>query len=249
MWNTAHKHGRDPAFYLDFVLPGAIRASYAASFSIENINEDYRDFVKAALEKFDAISVREESGLRILSSLGIAGGIVVLDPVFLLKRSLWNNVSSTGSYKDKYILIYDQENNPLIKQAARILAKLHKVKIYAIQSLYPMYYASRVFFGCGPREFLDLIRNCEICLTNSFHATAFSLIFQKEFYTFERIHEKVNSRMVDLLNMLHLDDRIISDISNLGSISPIDYGEVSKILESRFQLSKEFIDNVLKMNK
>jgi len=123
------------------------------------------------------------------------------------------------------------------------------MKIYAIQSLYPMYYANRVFFSCGPREFLGLIRNCEVCLTNSFHATAFSLIFKKEFYTFKRNHEKVNSRMVDLLDMLHLDDRILNDISDLNAIHPIDYGEVSKILESRLQLSKEFIDNVLKMNK
>jgi len=248
IWNTSHHHGKDPAFYLDFVPSNAVRASYAASFSISQIPSEYSDFVKSKLEKIDAISVREKSGLNILSSLNIESGIVVLDPVFLLDMDKWDQLASYNT-NEKYILIYDQENNSLIKNTAKRLAKEKNLKIYAITSLYPMYYANNRIITIGPQEFLGLIKNCEFLLTNSFHGTAFSLIFQKQFFTFKRTHEKVNSRMIDLLEMFKLSDRIINDYEDTLHIKEINYHNISQLIEEKIQNSKLYINNVLKIKK
>lgn len=248
IWNTMHPHGKDPAFYLDFVPPYAIKASYAASFSISEIPTEMKDFVVSNLEKLDAISVREDTGLNILESLNIQGGSVVLDPVFLLDISTWSGLSSFTSF-EKYLLVYDQENSKLIKETARKLANILKIKIYAIQGLYPIPYAHKKLIKVGPEEFLGLVQNCEVFLTNSFHGTALSIIFQKEFYTFKRNHEQVNSRMIDLLEMLNLKERLIENPDNINLLTRIDYKKVNIILNKRIQTSQEYIDRVLRIKK
>jgi len=248
IWNVLHDYGKDPAFYLDFVPMKSVRASYAASFSISQIPVEYKDLIKSKLAKFDAISVREKSGLKILDDLKITGGNVVMDPVFLLDRRSWELLASSNE-TEKYILIYDQENNSLIKKSAIKLSKMMKLKIYAIESLYPMIYAEKKIKNIGPLEFLGLIKNCEILLTNSFHGTAFGILFQKEFFTFKRIHEKVNSRMIDLLETLHLSDRLVDQPIDNFNAKKIDYQYVSTLLSYEIQHSKEFIEHVLKIAK
>lgn len=64
IWNTQIKNGLDPAFYCDFAPMKAIRASYAASFSISQIPKEHESFVKSQINKLNYISVRENSGLR-----------------------------------------------------------------------------------------------------------------------------------------------------------------------------------------
>ena len=244
IWNTDSKNGRDPAFYLDFAPKSAIVASYAASFSTSHINSDYFSFVKEKLQKFNFISVRESTGLEILQSLGIENGVHVLDPVFLLKKEQWSELATTKS-KDKYVLVYDQENNASIKSAALYLAKKRNLKIYAFKGLYPKRYADRKVVDSGPKEFLELIKNCEVLLTNSFHGTAFSILFEKEFYVFKREHEKVNSRMVDLLNMFDLNDRLVDKEITFSESDAIDYGILLLKIDNVRRTSYDYIHTVL----
>ena len=82
IWNIFYEAGRDPAFYLEFVRTGR-RASYAASFSYIDIDEENRERIALSLSKFDAVSVREYHGIDLLRTMGL-DGTWVLDPVFLL---------------------------------------------------------------------------------------------------------------------------------------------------------------------
>lgn len=242
IWNTEGPNGKDLAFYLDFAPKNSVRASYAASFSIKYIVDDYREFVKKSIGKFDYLSVRESSGLLLLEQMDFNNAKLVLDPVFLLDKSSWFKIAKQFEY-EKYILIYDQENNKLIKDAAIKLSKETGYKIVAIKNLYPMTYANKKIKNIGPREFLGLIRGCEILLTNSFHGSAFSILFQKEFYVFKRSHQKVNSRMVDLLNTLDIGDRIIDDLLQICS-NHIDYNLVNKKLDKMRLSSYEYLNQV-----
>jgi hypothetical protein len=246
IWNTSHHNGKDPSFYLDFVPEKSIKASYAASFSIKRVPDEYKEFVRSKLIRLDAISVRETSGLEILDSLQIEGGHVVMDPVFLLKRDMWNDLLKSTP-KGKYIFIYDQENNPMIRNIAKRISASKGYRIYAIESLYPKFYAHKRIIVAGPLEFLTLIKNCEICLTNSFHATAFSLIFEKDFVTFRRMHEKVNSRMEDLLTTLDLRERIFENENQLNQLKAINYTDVLKKIEDRVNNSKAYIHSVIQL--
>jgi len=248
IWNSFHKHGQDPAYYLDFAPAESLRASYAASFAVSKIPEEYINFVRSMLARFDAISVRENSGLEILNSININNGVVVLDPVFLLTIDEWDTIS-TFKPSENYILVYDQENNSLIKEVSKRLAFTTGLKIYAIQSLYPMSYAHKRISDLGPLEFLGLIKNCDILLTNSFHGTAFSIIFHKEFYTFRREHEEVNSRMIDLLEMLKISDRIIDCLSDIEKAKGIDFNNIDFIIKNKLEFSKTYIENVIKIKQ
>lgn len=245
IWNTIVDNGKDPAFYLNFAPHDSIKASYAASFSVSEIEEALKPQIKSYLSQLDFISVREKSGLKILEDLGFKNGVNVADPVFLLNKEHWDDIAKCPIDSNiKYIFIYDQENNNAIKESALKLAKQNNLKIVAIEALYPMSYADIKIRDAGPQEFLGLIKNSTISLTNSFHCVVFSLIFQNQFYLYPRSHMKVNSRMVDLLSLLGLQNRIFIDTLQLR-IDKIDYREINKQLESYIEISKQYIESVL----
>lgn len=246
IWNPLLPNGKDKSFFLDFVPETAVRASYAASFSVSEIEENLKNFVKSLLSKLDKISVRESSAIPLLEDLGFKNGEVVLDPVYLLPKSEWENLILQDKAKEPYIFIYDQENNKNIKNAALALSKKYNYKIYAIESLYPLSYAHKRINDAGPEDFLTLIKNCEICLTNSFHCISFSIIFNKNFYLFKRTHLKVNSRMLDLLAYLKLSNRVADDLIDLNN-EDINYDESNILINKRLQSSYDYIDKTLEL--
>ena len=73
IWNSFFPNGKDPAFYLDFVPDNKLKLSYAASFAIDQLEEDIKGFVKEKVSALDHISVREPSGVDILKDLGLKG--------------------------------------------------------------------------------------------------------------------------------------------------------------------------------
>ena len=220
IWNTKFPNGKDPAFFLDFVPDGAIRASYAASFAVSDIENEWKNIVRKRLEKLDFIAVREKSGVKIIQDLGIDRSVQVSDPVFLLSRSQWETIAAKPVLEEPYILVYDFDGNSMI-------------------------YADRCFDQEGPLAFLGLIQSAQCILSNSFHATAFSVIFQKDFYVFQR-HEGINTRMQDLMTDLGLSSRLVSreGIDDLV-ISSINYQQVEGKRESMAAYSKKYINEVL----
>ena len=90
----------------------------------------------------------------------------------------------------------------------------------------------------GPLEFLGAVLNADIVLSNSFHATAFSLIFQKNFYVVNRA-EHINTRMQDLVGDLGLSNRLISVPPE--KIIPVDYAAAVPRLEQKIATSKAYL--------
>ena len=245
IWNTLYENGKDPAFYLDFAPPEATRVSYAASFSIPEILPEYKDFVKSMIEKIDHVSVRERNGLDILKSIMINDGSHVLDPVFLLSKNEWLELVNEN-FDEKYILVYDFDNTPFIKQFVKDISLKKNLKIYAMNNYAKTEYCHRDFYNSGPQTFLSLIKNAELVVGNSFHATAFSLIFEKQFYVFDRQTQNVNSRMLDLVDLCQLNDRYIYSEHIESKINHIDYKPVNKILNQYIEKSKRFLTDSLK---
>jgi len=245
IWNTSYKNGRDPAFYLDFSPPGIRRVSYAASFSISEILPEYKSFVRTMIKKLDYISVREREGLDILKSIGIEAGVHVLDPVFLLDQSIWNTLADK-KITDKYLLVYDFEQNEAVEAFVKKMAKEKGLKIFAVNNYKETPYADADYHDSGPEIFLSLIKNAEIVVGNSFHAVAFSLIFKKEFFVFGRIKQQVNSRMQDLLSLCDLNDRMISsEMDCQEKLDPISYGKTWEILRKNIDESKAFLGKAI----
>lgn len=210
IWNSTLPNGKDPGYFLQFGNDSIKRIAYAASFAIPEIEKGYEKLNRQWLSEFDAISVREHTGLSIIKSLGLEAEEVV-DPVFLLTQNKWSEFSSEKRLiKQKYILVYDLcLNDNRIKDEAERLAKIYGMKIIAVDGALKCPYAQRNISNAGPIEFVNLIKNANFVVTNSFHALAFSVIFNRSFSVFYK--QKNISRMVDFLHHVGLSECLNSD--------------------------------------
>lgn len=241
IWNSKFDNGKDPAFYLDFVPKGKIKASYAASFATDSIDKELKEITKDRISKLDYVGVREISALDILDSLDIKNGVQVLDPVFLLDKFKWEKLTYEINNNEKYIFVYDFDGNELIREIAEKIAKNKKLKIYTV---FKSNYSDKVIKRMGPIDFISYIKNAEFVISNSFHGTAFSIIFEKQFAVVNR-KEAINTRMRDLLSILKIENRLISENYNFNNlINDVDYKEVNKYLRERLEVSKTYLDRV-----
>lgn len=241
IWNPNFPNGKDPAFYLNFVPDDKIKASYAASFSIDRIPDELKETIKNHIHRLDYVSVREKSGLNILNSMDITDTYLVLDPVFLLSKSHWESITDSTVSKDKYVLVYDFDKSDVVKNVAEKIAKNKGIKIY---SIFDNTYADKTFQYGGPLDFISLIKNAEYIVSNSFHATAFSIIFEKQLFVINR-KENLNSRMYDLTKSLGIENRLITDENDIDFNSTINYLLVNKHLSEQIFNSKAYIDMIL----
>lgn len=241
IWNTIFKNGRDPAFYLEFAPEKSVRASYAASFATDKIADGWSDSVAKWLSNLDYISVRESEGLNILNNLGVERGIQVLDPVFLQDAAFWSGFASdwNNPIKQPYVLLYDFDGNKDMAEFAKQIAQKNK---WTVVSVLNNPYVKENFSDEGPIAFVSLVMSAEAVVSNSFHATAFSLIFHKELWVFDR-NENINSRMRDLMELVGLKERI-------GNVtitsSPINYYTVQSIVDSMIAESVSYLATVLR---
>lgn len=243
IWNISLHNGSDPAYYLDFGGPKTKRISYAASFALPSLLPDCESFVKEHLSTFDSISVREMSGLQILSSLGFDGQVVV-DPVFLLTAEAWDALLDCQDIAEPYVLVYDVVGCNTIKHIAKRFAKACRCKIYAIGSR-RLGYADKNFLQAAPDKFVELIRNSRCVISNSFHATAFAIIYHRDFHVIDRM-DGLNERMHDLLIRFGLQFRLANTkITDTQLIAPISYEMVQYTLQQHISESELFLTNVL----
>ncbi len=196
IWNTTLSNGSDPAYYLDFGSSDIRRESFAASFGTEELKHGTEEFVKTNLMRFDKITVREQSALNILKFLGFEG-TVQEDPVFLLSATEWDEIADGIGSGEKYLLVYDFYVSEDIKFEAQKIAYSKNLKIYNI-SHKEFSYADKNFIYAGPETFVSLIKNATYVISNSFHGTAFAMIYGVPFKVFDR-PDGLNIRMHDLL--------------------------------------------------
>ncbi len=242
IWNPVLENGNDPAFFLDFVEDDSRKISYSASFSVDSLTDVQQAWMKPLLRKFQRISVREKSGVGLLRDMGIDGALCTVDPVFLLEKVKWESMLPRKKFSEKYLFLYDFDHNPKMRDSIVSYAEAHKLKIY---SGLKSDYADRCFDNAGPLEFLNLVRNAEIVISNSFHATAFSLIFHKPFYVFER-EWAINARMRDLLWQAQggTSLRIVKDIP--VDETPILWNAVDENLFAWRKQSMDYLSECLK---
>ena len=238
VWSCTSAIGKDPAFYLDFGSSSIKRYSYAASFGQSKIQPENKALVFSKLQKFNGISVRENTGLEILQSLSIEG-INVVDPVLLLNQEDWNQLIPTERIvKKNYILVYDLYHaDTEMKEAVCSVAKNNGLKIVSINSRSGLNYADINISNAGPIEFLNLIKYCTYCFSNSFHATAFSVIFHKPFYVFNR-HDNV-SRIKDFLTIIDMEQCLNPEQMNVI----FNYNVIDNRLQKMIITSKKYLDS------
>lgn len=218
----------DSTYFLDFVEKGG-KTSYAASVGtyLPEMKERYQEYLK----DFKYLSVRENSTAELFQrELGI-GAEVMPDPVFLHSEQEWRKLLGIKEKrKDKYVLVYSLIENKELYEIAKRVAKDQGWKIFVITKvLFPGGKADRFFRNVGPKEFVELISGAEYVVTNSFHGTAFSLIFQKQFVTL--LPDAAPDRIIDCLSYVGMSERAVHSAAELPAGS-IAYGPCRKQIEA-----------------
>lgn len=243
VWNTDLKNGHDKSFFLLFA-PEGHRISYAASFGISSLPTELHDKMRDRLGSLSWISVRESTGVKIVESLGL-NAVQVMDPVFLLTKNDWQKLTKPVKMSRKYLLLYYLGKiNPLVEILTKKIAEELGLTIVSINDSRIIPFADVNVNGAGPLEFLSYLASAEYVVSTSFHATSFSVIFNKQFCVCPISGQRNQSRMKDLLSMLNLNDRFVTEIDKIPA-QKINYEHVNEIVSRKSGESREMLLNQL----
>ena len=239
IWSVLDKNF-DGYYYLDFSTNKKI--SYATSIGANTIPENKAEQIAEWLKSFHAISVREKKTSEQLSDITGKKIQWVCDPTLLHDKNFWDNFCVRINDKPKkYLLCYLLSNKSWYFQYAHHLAKHLKLKLVLIPSCtdYTKYKECHKN-GVGPREFVSLIKDAEFILTDSYHGSIFSLLFQKEFLCLKRFDDddpiNQNIRVDSLFEKCDLMDHIVPEgIFSPEDIKSTDYKKINDLLE-RFRI-------------
>lgn len=235
----------DKNYYLDFVKNNS-KNSYAASFGNINIMERYNDFLKNSLEKFNIISVREESAkIRLKEKFNIDSSLV-LDPTFLLNQKDWDDLNIKKQNKEEYILLYVMHEETAYKIAER-LSNLLNLRVFVINQSYRKRIKAKYIRNTGPKDFISLIKNSKYVITDSFHGTALSIIYRKNLKVILKNKNKhLNDRLNSILKLFKLES-CITDISTTDDVltDNTDYSQSENIINNEIEKSKEILNRII----
>lgn len=237
-----------PCNFLKFGNMDTKRISYAASMGRPAVEDKYLDDFITAIKTYSFLSVREQHAADYISKMSGVPCLANIDPTLLLSKEEWSKLASTskpspGIEREKYILVYQLLENPLLNNAVKKIKKETGLKTKVINP----YACCRVkgdviIRDAGPLEFLGLYRDAEYVLTTSFHGTCFSILFQKPFFSF--IRKTGETRINGILKKLNLGDRIITDTSRMTS-NKIHYDSVNEIIEMERKRTIEYLVKAL----
>lgn len=249
IWNRKVSGG-DLTYFLDFVQDDNKKISYAASFGIDCPSDEFIQWCGQELGKFRDVSVREKSGIGVYKSITGKDCVNVLDPTFLLARSMWESIADDSvvqksELSKKYVLVYCmRESRALFAYAQKVADEMNGEVLYINDRFLKARHVRNLFY-VTPQEWLGLFKHAAYIVTNSFHGTAFSIIFQKNFgIELLPFTSGVNLRITDLLEALSLQGRIWES-QGAEVETDIDYTEVDGRLEALVIGSKSYIRSVL----
>ena len=237
--------GEDEKVYFGELDTNSKKISYAASCFDPNRLAQSKKI--ASISRFDYISTREETLAEILRDYYPELNIqIVADPVFLLEKEEYLKIA-TKKDEQGYILAYFVTENKNLSKVCEYLRNVEKKEVIEIHYFNTKKICNKYqITDVGPEEFLGYLLGANEILTNSFHGTAFSIIFGKQFWSFSN-----NIRIVDVLKKIKLQNRQVVSYDDwiFKKNSVIDYSEINRMVEKLRINSKEYIKNTLSGGK
>lgn len=242
IWNPKLTNGLDSVYFGEGIKK-ARNISYAASMGLKKLEAEDEKKFKQYLANFDYLSVREETLKNYIKELTDKEATNVVDPTLLIEQEEYLKIEVKPKIKD-YLLLYEISPNKQMMKIAKKIAKEKHLKIVCLEykkDMKKMHY--KQIANVGPREFIGLLRSAKFVVTNSFHGTVFSILFEKDFYTIP-INQS-NSRMENLLNICHLKSRYIAEESEVDLESKIDFKTAKENIQQNRKKSIEFLKESL----
>lgn len=224
------------------------RVSYAASIGRNSIEAEDVEYYRKYLEDFKVISVREESAKALIEEVVGLDATVNIDPVFLLSVEQWRKIQKKSlQHSGKYVLgfflgDFDQHLEMLFEFARKNNAELKIISFYTHCKDYEIKINSI-------NEFLSLIDGAEYVFTDSFHGTAFSIIYQKQFYSVKRVQRgcpDMTSRIANLFSNFGIN-RWMETNDILEKNQQIDYIEFEEIINNERKRTEKYFKEILEL--
>ena len=249
VWNSKYNRGIDYGFFLDFGKKETRRVAFAASIGQETISKEEELEMAKLLSNYSEISVREKSAVEIIGKLIGKEPTLVIDPTLQVDVSEYEKIESKPLVKGKYVLLMLLYNEDCgATDYARKVADILDCRLVKISwDLIKDRRVDKLFTHRSPEDFLSLIHNAEYVVTNSFHGTAFSLNYNKQFSVIKR--KEMQTRIDSLLGLTGLMSRLIDPEKELLSFAEletkIDYITVNKILQEERQKALKFLQEAI----
>lgn len=252
VWNPNIVGELSDVYTLNFGDNNLKRISYAASIGNGFIEEKYKSDYKEKISNINYVSVREEDARRCLKEIINKNIEVVLDPTLLLTKSEWNKeIENYNREREKYILAYVvQENEEYLKIVNDLSKKTGLKVIHFSMKNHGYKNILKSAYTEGPLEFVNYIKNAEYVVATSFHATVFSIIFNKKFFIVP--HKQTGARVTNLLDKLGIKGRTFNTYEEFKDVDytfETDWENVNKKLEEERQKSMNWLNNAINSEK
>lgn len=249
IWNP---NWYDKFYFVDYTGITTNRISYAPSIGVNEIPDSVVAEIQHGLKQFKAVSVREEKAAELLAPYLNEKPQVVVDPTLLLTSEEWLDIFQDDGYEgNDYVFAFFLNDEKKHLEATKKFARILNCKLVLVPYKGATYLQNAdIRADSGLEDMLNLIRNAKYVITDSFHITVFSIIYRKQFYTFQRFKEdeftSQNVRVTNLLNMVDLPERLIPYLSTkIDKLDDINYdGHIEK-LNIEIEKSKEFLKNAI----
>lgn len=229
------------AYFLNFADNKKIKLSYAASIAKQTVSDEEKVLLKENINNYLAVSVREKSSVDLLNGL-VDNVQWCLDPTLLLDSTDWDEITSERMESQKYVFGFFISGNKRFKKTAKMYALKKGLKYIELPfSRNDFRFKDNGMYDISPSDFLSLIKYADCIFTDSFHASVFSIIYKRDFFTFARTDSPAMSvRISDLADMFNCPERICNTKAKykfkyLDNIKSSDYINKSE----KYQYMKE----------
>jgi len=245
-------------FTLEFVPDNVDKIALSTSFGVSELPKGLHKHTRFFLNRINSISVREDTGKKIVKELTGREVPVVCDPTMLLDANQWMEIQDEPPFADgEYILVYFMGENSKHREFVKKLKEETGYKIVGLMHGATYISADEGFadeepYNVGPSEFINLIRNAKFMCTDSFHGTVFSILSGTPFFSFRRYEDSsefsTNDRLHTLLKWTGLSERMLYGNENVKECLDltIDWEEVWNKVAKRREESMNYLTTALK---
>jgi len=229
VWRPGYNNDIAGMFFKYCIMPN-VKISYAASFGTDawEYNEKQTEECRQLASRFAGISVREESGVALCKEHLKTDATCVLDPTLLLSKQDYCELISSIPEKKDFVFAYILDDSEDKKKEIQSFAQAKGLEVITKSAGPQLKYDDSI------EMWISFFRDASYVVTDSFHGTAFSILFNKDFKTYYN-KERGNSRLDSLLNLLGLANRLSKTIS--GDWNVIDWDDVNSILHTQSEKS------------
>ena len=235
--------GKDDIYYLSFAPDSSVKIAYAPSMGGVSYSDELECNIKKYLSRFNAIGMREESGVDVCKRMGFANTVKVVDPTMLLNSDSYKTIAKSTPVNKSYAFVY-LLGNPIdisIEDISRHIKSMQLNMVYvASQGRHDDYPK----IDATIEEWLGWIMNADLVITNSFHCTVFALQFHRNFIAIPLSggYSRMNTRIEELLKESNLFDRIASSSFPVEALQEKDFEAFDAYKQSQQVFSNRFLE-------